>query len=283
MSNLLFCINSSYVDLFTLAIFSVKRSGRLGNSDIYVINADLGQAEWERIERLADQNTRFHNVSFDKTILKDAPTTARYPQEIYYRLFAPILLPDNIDRILYMDADVICINSLAELYDSDIEEYCFTGCTHTRKALTHINAIRLGLGAGSDSPYLNTGVLLMNLDALRKNFDAEKLFSFIEKKGRSLMLPDQDLLMALYGDSTRLVDYTRYNLSDRMLRLYNLNHPSKKLALSDVASSTSIIHYCGRYKPWKAGYRGQLGIFYRQALEEALKAGLGPFPSLDGH
>ena len=39
---------------------------------------------------------------------------------------------------------------------------------------------------------------------------------------KNLVLFDQDVLTALYGDKTKLVDYRKYNLSERMMNFYNL-------------------------------------------------------------
>ena len=108
----------------------------------------------------------------------------------------------------------------------------------------------------------------MNIRLLRKVFCKETVISFIEKKKGALLLPDQDILMALYGSRIKRLDYLKYNLSDRMLRLYNLSAGSKAMDIDDVRKQTCLIHYCGRYKPWKKFYNGLLGIFYYETENE---------------
>ena len=130
-------------------------------------------------------------------------------------------LKNEVDRILYLDADVICINPLNELYEHDIEDKYIVACTHTKRTLTTINAIRLGLNFDSEVPYINTGVMLMNIESLRKDFNSSSIFALIEKRGGAFILPDQDIVMALYGERIALVDSIRYNLSDRMMLLAN--------------------------------------------------------------
>lgn len=273
MADILYCINHSYTGLLMTNLYSLKRSSGLGRLDVHVIHRDLDETDMRRIRALEDGNTSISFIRFDAGLLKGSPTTSRYPLEIYFRLFAPILLEKNIDRILYLDVDTICINSLVELYNTDIEDYYFAGCTHTKRMLTRINAIRLGMGSDSKACYINTGVMLMNLSRLRSEWDPDRIFAFIRDRGQTFVLPDQDIIMALYGSRIRLLDTLRYNLSDRILRLNNISMDSRRMSLDDVRRQTCLIHYCGRSKPWKEHYMGRLGVFYyetKRQLDEHL-------------
>ena len=273
MADILYCINHSYTGLLMTNLYSLKRSSGLDRLDVHVIHRDLDETDMRRIRALEDGNTSISFIRFDAGLLKGSPTTSRYPLEIYFRLFAPILLEKNIDRILYLDVDTICINSLVELYNTDIEDYYFAGCTHTKRMLTRINAIRLGMGSDSKACYINTGVMLMNLSRLRSKWDPDRIFAFIRDRGQTFVLPDQDIIMALYGSRIRLLDTLRYNLSDRILRLNNISMDSRRMSLDDVRRQTCLIHYCGRSKPWKEHYMGRLGVFYyetKRQLDEHL-------------
>ena len=273
MADILYCINHSYTGLLMTNLYSLKRSSGLDRLDVHVIHRDLDETDMRRIRALEDGNTSISFIRFDAGLLNGSPTTSRYPLEIYFRLFAPILLEKNIDRILYLDVDTICINSLVELYNTDIEDYYFAGCTHTKRMLTRINAIRLGMGSDSKACYINTGVMLMNLSRLRSEWDPDRIFAFIRDRGQTFVLPDQDIIMALYGSRIRLLDTLRYNLSDRILRLNNISMDSRRMSLDDVRRQTCLIHYCGRSKPWKEHYMGRLGVFYyetKRQLDEHL-------------
>lgn len=273
MADILYCINHSYTGLLMTNLYSLKRSSGLDRLDVHVIHRDLDETDMRRIRALEDDSTSISFIRFDAGLLNGYPTTSRYPLEIYFRLFAPILLEKNIDRILYLDVDIICINSLVELYNTDIEDYYFAGCTHTKRMLTRINAIRLGMGSDSKACYINTGVMLMNISRLRSEWNPDRIFAFIRDRGQTFVLPDQDIIMALYGSRIRLLDTLRYNLSDRILRLNNISMDSRRMSLDDVRRQTCLIHYCGRSKPWKEHYMGRLGVFYyetKRQLDEHL-------------
>ena len=85
-----------------------------------------------------------------------------------------------------------------------------------------------------------------------------------------LVLPDQDILSALYGDKVKLLDTLRFNLSDRIMNLYNAQHIHHKIDIKWVRQNTVIIHFCGNNKPWNPGYTGKLGSIYREQLASYL-------------
>ena len=93
----------------------------------------------------------------------------------------------------------------------------------------------------------------------------EEIRAFAQAKKHAFILPDQDILAALYGSHVKVADTLRYNLSDRILELHNADPKNGKITLDWVKNNTVIIHYCGKNKPWKDSYIGQLGQFYTPA------------------
>ena len=114
-------------------------------------------------------------------------------------------------------------------------------------------------------------VLLYNLSALRADLDMDRVRAFADEKQDVFLLPDQDILTALYGDRVHLLDSMVYNLSDRILALHNAELRNAPVDLDWVRAHTVIIHYCGRLKPWKPHYVGVLDVFYHELMEEIQK------------
>lgn len=264
-ANLLFCVNHKMLGLMSACLKSLLRSGGYGYYDVFVLHSDLEESIQRAMERDFQERVTFHFLQVPEELFADFPETARYPRQIYYRLAAPLLLPRELDRILYLDVDVVVINSLRPFYEVDFESSYFVGCTHTREFLTKLNQARLQ--SDKAVAYINTGVLLMNLNVLRQVIRLEEISAYVREHEKALILPDQDILTALYGDKIKLVDSLRYNLSDRVLNFYNGSHPKEKRDVNWVRRNTAIIHYCGRNKPWNEGYTGTLGVFYRELMD----------------
>ena len=264
-ANLLFCVNQKMLGLMSACLKSLLRSGGYGYYDVFVLHSDLEESIQRAMERDFQERVTFHFLQVPEELFADFPETARYPRQIYYRLAAPLLLPRELDRILYLDVDVVVINSLRTFYEMDFESSYFAGCTHTREFLTKLNQARLQ--SDKAVAYINTGVLLMNLNVLRQVIRLEEISAYVREHEKALILPDQDILTALYGDKIKLADSLRYNLSDRVLNFYNGSHPKEKRDVNWVRRNTAIIHYCGRNKPWNEGYTGTLGVFYRELMD----------------
>ncbi len=265
--NILVTLDENYIPQLIIMMKSILNSTPNTNFKIYIAHKSLTNDNFKQLNEGVDNpRCEFVSIVIEDAFLKDAPVTDRYPKEMYYRIFASKYLPSNLDRILYLDPDIVVINSLEKLYNMDFEGNYFIAASHVNKSLHRINEYRLDMD--KDSAYINSGVMLMNLALLRKEQDLNEVFNYIERYKNRLLLPDQDVLSGLYGSKTKTVDSLVYNLSDRYLALYNLDPENwrQKIDLNWVRENTVIIHYCGRNKPWKDNYLGILDVFYKELL-----------------
>ena len=198
-------------------------------------------------------------VEVDGAVFANAPVTRQYPQAMYYRLLAPHLLPEGLDRALYLDPDTLVINSLRPLWDLDLAGHLFAAASHTGKTeLVHnLNQVRLK----TDREYFNSGVLLMDLAAARREIDPEEIFRYVAEHKKELLLPDQDLLNALYGRRILPLDDALWNYDARNYNNYRLRSAGAH-DLSWVMEHTAILHFCGKAKPWKPNYIYRFGMLY---------------------
>jgi len=228
--------------------------------DVYCLNSDLTNEDENYIlNHLNYENLHITFIKVNEEIFKGAPTVKRYPLEIYYRLLATEVLPKNLDRILYLDVDLIVKGSLEELYNKDFNNNLFLTSTNIGKFLTWFNSLRLG--SLKKHIYPNTGVMMMNLVKMRECVKIEDITNFISKHKQTMALYDQDIIFALYGDKIGLIDSKKYNLSDRQISKYNRHHRNK-IDKNWVDKNNVIIHYLGSNKPWKPNYKGILKPYF---------------------
>ena len=262
--NILITINKKYIKQVNILLNSIQYSNTKENFDIYILHRDLEESDLKIINNNLDlKRFQIHLIKITENEIHKFPVyEKRYPVEIYFRIFASKYLPQDLEKILYLDADTIVINPLKELYEIDFENNYFIAATHVKKVLHKLNEIRLNIK--EDEPYINTGVLLMNLRELRKVNIEKEVKEFIKKNEKKLLLPDQDIIVSIYGDKIKLVDSLKYNLGERTVNAYNINHPQNPIGLRWVCRNTVIIHYFGRNKPWNKQYRGRLDCFYHK-------------------
>ena len=146
--NLLFAINRGYIPTFLNCMRSVLLHGGASHYEVFILHSDLAPADEERV-RAALPEVGLHFVFVDPAMFDGFPESKRYPRQIYYRIAAPLLLPDTLERILYLDADTVIINPLTQLYAAPFGDAYFMACTHTRKPVsyTHLDVYKRQAGA----------------------------------------------------------------------------------------------------------------------------------------
>lgn len=255
--NILVAVNKGYLQHFYVMLTSLLDNTQKSLC-VYVMHDDLGHVEEESI-RARFKQVHFYFIYMDEGLFQGFPTTKRYPFTVYYRIFAPLLLPKEMDKILYLDCDLVVHNTIDQLYEKDFQDNLFVACSHIGVFLRFMNRLRLGGGKGK--VYMNTGVLLMNIPKLRKQIDVPAIRKYTLKYKRRLILFDQDVLYHFFGDNVLQIDEKTYNLSDRQICLHNLTH-RKKITPLWVEKNNAIAHYIGKNKPWKSNYKGILGKYY---------------------
>lgn len=266
--NILVTLDSNYIFPLKVMLKSLFINNRKNSFSIYLMHSSLKDYEIEDLNDYIEKHgSKLIVVYVDDDYFKDAPTIFYYTKEMYYRLLAYKLLPDNIDRILYLDPDTLIINPVDELYNTDLEGYLFAAAYHDVISFKEINKIRLN--QYKIKAYYNSGVLLMNLKLQRQRIDAQTIFDFVEKNRSKLIMPDQDVLNALYSKQIKTLDEKLYNYDVRYYRYYKLMSGGV-WDMDRVIKNTVILHFCGKKKPWKKDYNGRFHALYKHYEKLAL-------------
>ena len=264
--NILVTLDKNYIPIVRVMISSLLDKNPSTRFSIYLAYSELCFQDFEEIINDFDKSrVELHPIKITDLALSNAPVEKRYPKEMYYRIFAATFLPRELDRVLYLDPDIVCLNSINELYNMDLKENFFAAASHVNPPLQLFNNIRLSVP--STSKYCNSGVLLINLEALRKEQVVQDVFVYIKTNKWKLILPDQDVLNGLYYNKFVTIDSLKYNLGDKCLIQHKSFFADKNIALKWISDNTVFVHYFGRNKPWKSNYSGQLGVFFENASQ----------------
>lgn len=258
---LLFTVDSNYAIRIPVVLYSIRIYDPGVKCKVNIIIDDISQD-------IVDDLTLFcssigYSIEFFKvpgTLFEKAPINKHYSKAMYYRLLAGDILPADIKRVLYLDPDILVINSLLPLWEMDLEGCCFAAASHNEDAglANNINRVRLETSAA----YYNTGILLIDLEQSRKCVKNEDIFSYIKNNDYKLLLPDQDVFNALYSDKVRQIPDEIWNYDARKYTQYMLKSGG---VMDDrwVIRNTAILHFCGKGKPWNEHYRYRYGNLYR--------------------
>jgi len=256
--NILVTLDRNYLKPLKVMLFSLVTSDPDHDFDVYVMNDTLTAKDLAGVTRaVGSRRLRLIDVKVGDKFFAEAPLTSYYPKEMYYRILAAQILPKELDRILYLDPDLVVMRPLTPLYDMDFEHKYFIAASHVRTFMAALNKIRLR--ADEMENYINSGVMMINLDELRLHQDVTKVYEYIRANKAVLILPDQDVIYGLYSTKIKLVDPDVYNMTERLLAAGEL---SREKDIRWVVGNTAVVHYIGRNKPWKKNYVGKKAVFY---------------------
>ena len=258
--DILVTVDRNYLHPLAVMLKSLALHHRGTPVRVFVLHRSLLPEDFEALNRaVAEPGLKLVSLPAGDSLLAGAPTTDRYPLEMYDRIFAARYLPQDLDRVLYLDPDLVVNGPLDDLWALDLEDNWFAAASHVAKGLEFLNAVRLQ--SETPGPYINSGVLLMNLPLLRREQQLQPVMDYVEEHRHTLFLPDQDVISALYSDKILRLNPYRYNMTERLFAAAKLS-PRGEMDLNWVWENSRIIHYCGRNKPWKDNYLGQLDQFY---------------------
>lgn len=259
--SILAALDEHYLPQLHVLLTSLRLNNPGEHMDLYLLQSTVSPEGLAGVERqCAAFGYGFFPVLVDDALFQGAPVSRQYPKEMYYRLLASRLLPDTLDRVLYLDPDILVLNPLRPLWETDLEGNLFAAAAHTGKTELANDVNRLRLGVEHD--YYNSGVLLMDLELGREEIIPEEIFRYVEEHRMELVLPDQDLLNAMFGERIFPLDDAVWNYDARNYNNYVMRS-SGKYNVKWVMENTAILHFCGKAKPWKPGYIYRFGVLYQ--------------------
>lgn len=265
--NLLVTLDRNYLPQLKVLLTSISINNPRETFAVYLMHSHIPGEDLEGVDRFCGSlGYDFFPVPVDSTLFQKAPVTKQYPQEMYYRLLSPHLLPRQLDKVLYLDPDILVINPLRPLWETKLNGCLFAAAAHSGKTdlVNSVNRVRLG----TDHDYYNSGVLLIDLEAGRREIVPDELFAYAAEHPRELLLPDQDMLNVLFGARTLHLDDVLWNYDARDFHTYQLGSGGT-YDLDWVLSYTAILHFCGKSKPWGKGYGSRFGILYKHYAQIA--------------
>ncbi|HEV8116333.1 MAG TPA: glycosyltransferase, partial [Acidimicrobiales bacterium] len=200
-------------------------------------------ADW-----LAGLGVQLTCYRIDDARLEGLPTAGFTGKGSWYRVFLPDLLPE-VDRLLYLDVDLLVLDSLAPLRAVDLGDAYLAAVTNVFEPAHLHRPAELGLAGPAD--YFNAGVLLMNLAALRRDGGAERLVDYGRRHAEQLAWRDQDALNVVLG-AGRVPLPPRWNCMNSVIRFPQSVEVFGADAVREARRNPAIRHFEGPSlnKPW---------------------------------
>lgn len=189
--DILYCFDEKYIRIAAVSVLSVKRFHPNAKFHLFIVGtlSELNRKSLSRFIKINELDAKTYEIGgYLKQHLKTIADGANNIG-MYARLVAASVLPETIHEILYLDGDTLVVSPILIEEDALKNNYL---CGVYDYSLPPMGRKR-ELGLQADSIYINTGVLLMNLDLWRKDDIETKLFQFLAEKP-AVLLHDQDAI-----------------------------------------------------------------------------------------
>ncbi|MGG4444935.1 glycosyltransferase family 8 protein [Brevibacillus porteri] len=183
---------------------------------------------------------RFHAqinyVTIDPTLYDGFLVRDHLTQETYHRISIPDLLDKEIEKVIYLDSDMVIKEDITPLWNTNIDDYLLAAVKDSWQGVNKLRHVDLSIP--DDCDYFNAGVLVMNLNKWREHNITSKIYDYMKKNQSLIRYPSQDPMNAILHDNWLQLD-TKWN------------YQSKHLYKSNLRIDPAIIHYTGEdSKPW---------------------------------
>ncbi len=258
MKNVVCNIDANYYQHCAAMLTSLFENNKEDIFVVYILAMEVPLRQKQILsEQICGYNNKVFFIDVNKDLLLHFPIHKHdYPTlATYLRLFIPHYLPKEVEKVLYIDCDVIFEGSIGELYNVDITNYYVAAVEDA----PNDNPTRLCYEK-SDG-YFNAGLMLLNVANLRKMGFTEKALAYIHNYRERIIFHDQDVMNALLHGGVFFLPL-KWNLLD----CYYRNPPyiaEKYLSQFEKCKNTPvIIHFSGPLKPWHFGCHHPLSYLY---------------------
>jgi lipopolysaccharide biosynthesis glycosyltransferase len=244
----LMCTDGVYLQHSTVCLASLLANNPELFFDIVVVRRPGGDFDEAKLRRSL---ARFANNSLTVRVFAPPPDIplrlnprALYTLDSWNRLWVEEFFADDVDRVLYLDGDIVVVGSIAPMWRTDLEEKVI-GAVDIPGAQAGVQ--RLGLSA--EDGYFNAGVILINLKQWRRARVLNTIIKYINEHPEQMVYTlDQDALNACLYDQKKRLDpiwntfWTLFQESEPI--------PMTRQEIERVRQRACIIHYNVHPKPW---------------------------------
>ena len=280
--NILFSSDDNYAQHMGVAIYSVlKHNTDVASIRFFIIDNDISEVNKKKLNALI--------AKFDNAYIEYIPF-AKWRDSLkldmawnisisaYGRLFVASMLPDSVDKVLYLDCDMIVCDSLKKLWSTDMGESTIAA---VQDAV--MDKYKMPVGLSPEDKYFNSGMLLIDLAKWRKDNIEKQCVEFIVQKQGRVIHHDQGVLNAIFRDR-----WYKLPIEDNLMTIHYIFSQAKIRKFfkdqsifytdEEVANAKCrpvILHFTPSFtsRPWVRGCRHPLRKLYWTCLSETPWAG----------
>ncbi len=247
--------DNNYAMTLAVALFSIlKNLNQKQKVVFFILDGGIRKDTLDKIKRMLESpRSKVNIIRLNQKLLRRYPTCGHINWVAYSRLLLPELLPLELKKIIWIDADMVFLRDISPLWDfyqEDVSLFAANDCYFW----TIQEAIPYWKEAGlpPDAPYFNSGLMVLNLDRIRKLKFMPIWFAYLERYSKQLMYAEQDALNA-----TMIGEWKKINRQWNRMSCIHFSKPWHETPFAEEEHFQLIqdpygLHFTGASKPWKS-------------------------------
>lgn len=225
--NIAYGIDDNYARCMATSIASFCINNKNKNFCFYIVASDLSDKTKTKLKILAkDYNINIIIYEINKDFFRNMPIIHEISLATYFRILLPDLILD-IDRLYYIDADIICLKDADSLFNINLEDNIIIAVADSEKMNNKRNkALNL-----KQHIYFNAGVLIIDIKKWNDNKISDRILTIINRYRNIIKYEDQDALNIVLSKKVKYISkkFNCINLKDinveEIVLLHFANHP----------------------------------------------------------
>ncbi|HEV7333484.1 MAG TPA: glycosyltransferase family 8 protein [Flavisolibacter sp.] len=239
-----------------------RNASKAAGYKVYIISDGITPGNRKKLEAVIRRSRKQVDVVWKEAEeyldrIKNFVVQDRYPRTTYLRLFIPEIVDAGLDRVIYLDGDMVVEQDIVALWETDmsdnillaVQDFLWT----TVSSQGALAKTYRQLGLEPETPFFNTGMYLMNVARYKENNVSQKACDYLEQYPEHINFVDQDALNAAVLGQCGLLD-PKWNVQIITINDFGQHTEMDALQLiarrKDLLNNPYILHYNGHVKPW---------------------------------
>jgi lipopolysaccharide biosynthesis glycosyltransferase len=244
--SILMCTNALFLQHTAVCLVSLLSNNPDFFFDIVIVRRVTEDLDEEKLRRslagFPNHRLTFQKFTPPADLLLPLIPHAHYTIDTYTRLWLGEFFPETVDRVLYLDADIVVVGSIAPLWSTDLGG-ALMGAVDIPGSDQGVRRLAMRMEDG----YFNAGVLLIDVAQWRATRAELTVLDYIRVNPERVSY-DQDALNACFRSCTKRLDY-KWNVIRPFYR-EPLVLPLGRTEIETIRRDAKIIHFNGGSKPW---------------------------------
>jgi lipopolysaccharide biosynthesis glycosyltransferase len=247
---------------------------------LYIFDEGISESSKARlIESWGTDGLTVHWLQLEQANVANLPLWGEMKAIAYYKLMLPAYLPGTLDKVLWLDCDMIVTGNIADLWGLELGDHALLAAQDL--AIPFIGspfgvAAYKELGLPPQAKYFNSAVMVINVNWWRQHDLTGKVLAYLKNHNRSVFLWDQDGLNAVLVGQWGELDPRWNQIASICGRsFFKAEHLSRE-TYQQLIKDPWIVHYAGNFKPWSYENKNPTRALYFGYVDKTVWAGWRP-------